>query len=593
MSDLRVGAVIDRYIIEGRLGQGGMAVVYKVRHKDLDSLHALKVLTVHSESIRQRLHQEGKAQAKLRHSNIVSVTDLVDVNGAPGLIMECVEGPDLSRVLPLIEGDLDLVDTLARGIISGVLEAHRVGLVHRDLKPGNILIAKQGDHVVPKITDFGLVKVLLADTDGPNRTQAGSTMGTPAYMAPEQIRDPSLVDARADLFSLGVILYELACGTKPFPGGDILTIFTAIAAGDYVPPREINPAIPARMERAIIGALEVDRERRIPDCRMLFEIWEGRLVDWTQVADEPDAGDKPQWDHIVGTDWHDKAEQSNSMTAVPSSLEPSASGAAAVFKDLESPAGPDDGSTYYGDGPLDEEPGSPPPGQQAETYYYDEPLPEDSMPSRAVMPEAPPSPQSSEEPTGARKKSPLPWVLGLGALAIAAVAGVFLIPGDQPPSDTTPSVEAPTEPPPTVEPGPDPEEVVAEPEEPVSEPEDAMAEPEPAPAPVPQPIAVARPAPEPVATVSEPEPEPEPVVAPEPVAAPTTATVAVEGGIRVWLVGSAGRFPPGEVPPGSYTIKAFFDPMQPLDAGSFSAKAGDTLTIKCSTAMARCTAAPS
>ena len=579
MSDLRVGAVIDRYIIEGRLGQGGMAVVYKVRHKDLDSLHALKVLTVHSESIRQRLHQEGKAQAKLRHSNIVSVTDLVDVNGAPGLIMECVEGPDLSRVLPLIEGDLDLVDTLARGIISGVLEAHRVGLVHRDLKPGNILIAKQGDNVVPKITDFGLVKVLLADADGPNRTQAGSTMGTPAYMAPEQIRDPSLVDARADLFSLGVILYELACGTKPFPGGDILTIFTAIAAGDYVPPRELNPDIPARMERAIIGALEVDLERRIPDCRVLFEVWEGRLVDWTQVADKPDAGDKPQWDHIVGTDWHDRAEQSNSMTAVPSSLEPGVPPSTA-------PVPVDDGSTVYPDEPLDEDTGSPPPGQHAETYYDDGPLPEESMPSRAVVPDAPPGTESPEDPTGARKKSPLPWVLGLGALAVAAVAGVFLIPDDPPPSDTTSPIAAPTEPPATVEPGPEPEDAVAEPE-------DAMAEPEPAPAPVPRTIAVARPAPEPVATVPEPEPDPEPVFAPEPVAAPTTATVAVEGGIRVWLVGSEGRFPPGEVPPGSYTIKAFFDPMQPLDAGSFSAKAGDTLTVKCSTAMARCTAAPS
>ena len=100
MAALRPGTIIDRYVVEGLLGQGGMAVVYRVRHKDLDSIHALKVLTVHSTSIRERLHQEGKAQARMRHPNIVSVTDLVDVHGAPGLIMECVDGPDLSQVMP-------------------------------------------------------------------------------------------------------------------------------------------------------------------------------------------------------------------------------------------------------------------------------------------------------------------------------------------------------------------------------------------------------------------------------------------------------------------------------------------------------------
>jgi serine/threonine protein kinase len=589
MASLKTGTIVDRYVIEGLLGQGGMAVVYRVRHKDLDSVHALKVLTVHSESIRERLRQEGKAQARLRHANIVSVTDLVDVHGAPGLIMECVDGPDLCQLMPLIKGDLKLVDTLARGIMSGVLEAHRLGMVHRDLKPANILVAKQGERPVPKVTDFGLVKVLIAEGDGTDRTQAGSTMGTPAYMAPEQIRDPRLVDARADLFSLGVILYELCCGTKPFTGNDMLELFTAITSGKFRPPRELNPQIPERMERAILGALEVQREQRIPDCRVLFEVWEGRLVDWRAISlDKVGKGEHdPRWEDVIGSAWSEGAELSNSMTAVPSSLEP----AARTAPKLGSDGGAE---TYYDDAPPDAEPPVVPEdiGGGDETFYHPPPRDDDALPPRAVVPDAAPAGTPDKAPARPRA---LPWIAGLAALAALAVGGTLLLQDPPSPLQTLPTTAAaPAEPAPAVadvpEPAPEPEPVEDPPAPgPATTATPTTAQPAPsvvAPAPASPTPALAPTQPEP-AVADAPEPSPS-----EPAAVSTTATVSVEGGIRVWLVGPAGRFPAGEIPPGSYTIKAFFDPMSPLDAGSLEAVAGDSYAVKCSTAMQRCTAAP-
>jgi serine/threonine protein kinase len=586
MVGLDTGTIVDRYVVEGRIGKGGMAVVYRVRHKDLDSTHALKVLTVHSDSIRARLRQEGKAQARLRHPNIVSVTDLIDVRGAPGLIMECVDGPDLSQVMPLIQGNLGLADNMARGIIAGLQEAHRLGMVHRDLKPGNILVAKQGQQPVPKITDFGLVKVLLAEDSGEHSTQAGSTMGTPAYMAPEQIRDPRLVDARADIFSLGVILYELVCGVLPFVGKDMLDLFTAITSGDFVPPRELVPQLPERMERAILGALEVQREQRIPDCRVLFEVWEGRLVDWKAQSLDQAGEPGSRWSEVLDSAWSPKAELSNSMTAVPSSLEP---------HPVAPPPGgqqPDDGATFYGEEPPElqsEQPAAPVEGGADATFYHppveaDEGLP---SPSQAVVPAAPPPEEPAELPP---KRGPLPWVLGGGALLALVVGGLMLMPpADEPaPSDAAPTVDQPE--PVAAEPEPVEAEEPVEPQPEEAVVELAVSEPvAPSPAPPPEPVV---PEPEPAVTEAAPEAPPEPAIEPAPVAAPTTASVQVEGGVRVWLVGSVGQFPPGEIPPGSYTVKAFFDPLEPMDAGSFEAAAGDELVVRCSVAMNMCTTKP-
>ncbi|MBT3219037.1 MAG: protein kinase, partial [Proteobacteria bacterium] len=138
--ELRPGTSIDRYTVESKLGEGGMAKVYRVRHQQLGTSHALKVLTLTSPAIQERLLQEGRVQAQLNHRNIVSVTDVIDVNGASGLIMEFVNGPTLEALIARQRLNFAQVDELAQEIVSAMAEAHKRDLIHRDLKPANIIL---------------------------------------------------------------------------------------------------------------------------------------------------------------------------------------------------------------------------------------------------------------------------------------------------------------------------------------------------------------------------------------------------------------------------------------------------------------------
>jgi len=288
--DLPVGTVVDRYIVEATLGEGGMAVVYRVRHKLLGSSHAMKVLAVPMPSVSDRLMQEGRVQSSIQHPNIVPVTDVVEVGDMPALVMEYVRGPSLDEYLRETRPTLEQIDDLAHGILRGVAAAHRHGLIHRDLKPSNILIAVTDEGLIPKITDFGLVKVLAGDTDSSgssmSRTRSGMRMGTPPYMAPEQIRDTKGVDERADIFSLGAVLYELVTGRRCFGGIDVMEVFMAVCAGEYVDPREINPETPERIVAAIAGALKVDHASRTPTCEALLKNWTGRggVSSWDEAS---------------------------------------------------------------------------------------------------------------------------------------------------------------------------------------------------------------------------------------------------------------------------------------------------------------------
>jgi eukaryotic-like serine/threonine-protein kinase len=282
------GQVVERYTVEGRIGKGGMAQVYRVRHDTLGSVHALKVLRVHGPMMKDRLVLEGKLQASLRHPNIVAVTDVVSVEGNPALVMDYVEGPALDEWLQQHRPDLAQAEAIFRGILAGVSRAHRLGLVHRDLKPGNVLMAQDEDHgLVPKVADFGLAKLLSDEVGGDpqaGHTQTGSTMGTPAYMAPEQVRDSKSVDQRADIFALGCILYELCTGASPFYHPDLFEIFNALASGSYVPPKARVPDMPERIANAITGSLATQRDSRINSCSVLLKVLDGTITeDWAHV----------------------------------------------------------------------------------------------------------------------------------------------------------------------------------------------------------------------------------------------------------------------------------------------------------------------
>jgi len=288
--DLEPGRVLDRYTVLSLVGRGGMGTVYQVRHNQLGSIHALKVLHWVSRTVRNRLMREGQAQSRLRHPNVVTVTDVVDVDGVPGLIMEHVDGPSLSELLREQRLPLAEADRLAEGIIRGVDAAHRAGLVHRDLKPANVLLAPGDEGYVPKVADFGLARFAEPSGSAPRLTRSDTPMGTPSYMAPEQIRDASSADARSDVFSLGAVLYELVTGRRAFDGLDVVDIYDRIRTGEYTPPARLVADLPDRMRQTIERALEVDPEQRFSNCREMLSCWQGDADLPPEWTDESAAG---------------------------------------------------------------------------------------------------------------------------------------------------------------------------------------------------------------------------------------------------------------------------------------------------------------
>ena len=237
-----------------------MAEVWAVRHRLLGTRYALKLLTRGTAGQTERLLAEGRAQARLRHPNIVPVQDVLPVGDALGLVMPLIQGPPLDQLLRRYRPTHAEAVALIRAITRGLAHAHSHGLIHRDLKPANVLLEAQDGRWVPRIADFGLVK----DTDdAPGLTRIGTMMGTLNYAAPEQLLDAASVDHRADLFSLGVILVELLAGTRPFQGATVGEVLDAYAAG----PDLSGVAVGWRPLCAALMAFSVSD--RLPSCAAL------------------------------------------------------------------------------------------------------------------------------------------------------------------------------------------------------------------------------------------------------------------------------------------------------------------------------------
>lgn len=254
-----------------------MACVYRVRHRTLDTVHALKVLTVPGGSVAERLVSEGRIQAKLRHPNVIAVTDVIEVGAAPALLMEFIDGPNLGEWLlhhrPLA---IDVAERIFRGLLDGVERAHDAGVVHRDLKPGNVLMAGS----VPRVTDFGIAKIVRDEFSSLGRTAAGATFGSPGYMSPEQVESTRDVDARSDVFALGCILGELVTGYPIFQRDSVMATLTAMAQNQWRPVEEMRPDVPPRIALAVRACLVRDRERRCPDCATLRKLLDGEIGEW-------------------------------------------------------------------------------------------------------------------------------------------------------------------------------------------------------------------------------------------------------------------------------------------------------------------------
>ena len=263
------GAHIDKYVIESEIGQGGMALVFKVRHTALGSHHAMKILApdlVRNEAIRRRFLAEGQIQARLRHPNIVPVTDLVAVPGVAALVMDYVDGLDLHAHIErlAVPPEAASVRSLFVQILAAVGHAHDAGVIHRDLKPSNVLMERPNSEA-PRafVLDFGIAKI----TDGrKGLTRTRAVLGTPAYMSPEQIRGARDVTGQSDIFSLGVMLYEFATLSEPFGGDSDFEIQSRIVQGEFSPAWERCPTVDRGISLAIERALAVDPSQRFTSC---------------------------------------------------------------------------------------------------------------------------------------------------------------------------------------------------------------------------------------------------------------------------------------------------------------------------------------
>jgi len=250
---------LARYEVRERLGQGGTAVVYRAWDRELKRTVALKVLSEgmgFSEIARQRFRREAQTAASLAHPNVVTVYDAGEEAGRLYLVMELVEGQPFRTA-----GDLRPRVALLEKAARGVAAAHEGGVVHRDLKPGNILVTASGE---PKVGDFGLAH-LAGSAAGLTRT--GAVLGTPLYMAPEQVEGRSEdITPRTDVYALGAILYEILTGRPPHVGESAMEIYGKIVGHEAAPPRKLDPRAPPDLETVALKALAKDPARRYPDA---------------------------------------------------------------------------------------------------------------------------------------------------------------------------------------------------------------------------------------------------------------------------------------------------------------------------------------
>lgn len=255
-----------RYRIMGELGRGAMGVVYKAYDRIIGRVVALKTIPVEvesseKESLVERLKVEARAAGMLDHPNIITVYDVGEEAGLFYFTMQFVEGKTLAQA----HADRDLLPLprvleLMKQLCNGVGFAHQAGVIHRDLKPSNLVITRQG---TLKVLDFGIAK--LADV---GLTKAGMIMGTPSYLAPEQASGRR-IDNRADIFSMGAILYELLTGERAFPGESTTTVLYKILNEEPIPPRAIEPSLPPALDAVVRKALAKDPLQRFQSCEEL------------------------------------------------------------------------------------------------------------------------------------------------------------------------------------------------------------------------------------------------------------------------------------------------------------------------------------
>jgi serine/threonine protein kinase len=286
-----IGQTVHHYRIVGKLGGGGMGVVYEAEDTRLARRVALKFIPEEMAKDRKALDRfvrEARACSQLNHPGICTIHDIQDIDAHPFIVMEKLEGTSLKDLIRTRHMEIDEILDIGIQVADALAASHAKGVIHRDIKPANIFVSQNGQ---AKILDFGLAKMV----HDPNSSEAaledsltamGVIPGTAVYMSPEQARGEEL-DARSDLFSLGVVLYEMATGKKPFATGNVITTLDAVLNQKPVSPRQLNPKIPEDLE-GIIGRAGSPLPERSGDEGGFAVTEEGRRIRWRQ--DRPSSG---------------------------------------------------------------------------------------------------------------------------------------------------------------------------------------------------------------------------------------------------------------------------------------------------------------
>jgi serine/threonine protein kinase len=286
--DFAPGSLVGgKYVVEGPIGEGGLGVVVKAKHVQLEQVVAIKHLKPFATGradVVERFLREARLAAKIKSEHAVRVQDVDAVDsGIPYMVMEFLDGRDLEQIV-LESGPLPIQQAIDYVLQASeaLAEAHAVGIVHRDLKPGNLFLARgPGGSSIVKVLDFGISKMTSKGVSFEKRvTRVDERIGTPVFMSPEQLQATPDVDARADIWALGVVLYELVTGKLPFDGEDLPQLCVAILTRPPVPLAAVHPDAPPELEAIIMRCLEKDRAKRYQNiaelAQDLAQMWEGQ-----------------------------------------------------------------------------------------------------------------------------------------------------------------------------------------------------------------------------------------------------------------------------------------------------------------------------
>ena len=282
LAEVGIGTVLGgRYRLESRIGAGSHGAVFRARHMELDRPVAVKVLRTGEPGSADAVHRfrrEGMAACRVRHPHAVAVLDFAVAGDVAYLVMELLEGHSLDVELAAVAGPMAIERSLsiAVPVCQALAEAHGADIVHRDVKPANIFLHQAGSRTVPKVLDFGIARILGSVAHRRHLTLDGWIVGTPAYMAPERF-ESGACDGKADVYGLGVTMFQMLAGRLPFESSDGEPVELARKHVGQVPPalRELNPAVPEPLEEAVMRALAkppakrptaAELERLLSDC---------------------------------------------------------------------------------------------------------------------------------------------------------------------------------------------------------------------------------------------------------------------------------------------------------------------------------------